>query len=155
MISIEEITHAHGGNVIGSDGAFLQAFPVDADGNTTGTTTANLRIPGTNEAGSRLDAVSMDEKGVVSAAYADGSTAKLGRVAVATFVNPEGLRPVGNANWSVTGNSGPSPSSRNRHVMERFLTPLKIGTLVCLGTCKIDFFIPFIMRPLLIVRFPI
>ena len=99
-------------NVIDANGAFLQVLPVDAEGNATGSDlagTKNLQIPatiGTGDAVSKLDNVSVDAKGVVSATYADGTVTKLGRVAIANFADPEGLRQLGNASWTPTGLSG-------------------------------------------------
>jgi flagellar hook protein FlgE len=100
------------GNVTTADGAFLQVLPVDDAGEPTGTdlaSTVNLRIPTTNTTDgkvAKLENLSIDEKGLVVAAYADGSTVNLGRVAIATVVNPDGLRQIGNASWTVTGRSG-------------------------------------------------
>ncbi len=99
-------------NVVGADGTFLQVLPVDADGTPTSTDlagTTNLVIPktnGTGDAASKLDNVSIDDKGVVVATYADGTNLKLGRVAIANFADPEGLRQTGNASWTATGRSG-------------------------------------------------
>jgi flagellar hook protein FlgE len=54
----------------------------------------------------KLDNLTVDANGVVSASYSDGSTLKLGAVALATFSNPQGLQQDGNTNWSATGASG-------------------------------------------------
>jgi flagellar hook protein FlgE len=96
-------------NVINSDGAFLQVLPVDENGAATGTdlaSTINLQVPAVNEAGSKLDNLSIDEKGLVTASYADSTSVKLGRIAIGNVPNPEGLRQIGNASWTVTGRSG-------------------------------------------------
>ncbi|MDB5683815.1 MAG: flagellar basal-body rod protein FlgG [Sphingomonas bacterium] len=101
-------------NVVNSDGAMLQVLPVNEAGNVTASdlaSTINLRIPPTNPEtadGARLDNVSVDAKGLVSASYSDGSTKKLGRVAIAIVANPEGLHQIGNASWTITGRSGPA-----------------------------------------------
>ena len=101
-------------NVIDANGAFLQVLPVDADGNVTATglaSTTNLQVPattGTGDAASKLDNVAVDAKGIVSATYADGTVTTLGRVAVANFADPEGLRQLGNSSWTPTGRSGPA-----------------------------------------------
>lgn len=60
------------------------------DGNTTG----------------KLDNLSVGTDGLVSASYSDGSTLRLGKLALATFTNPQGLHQDGNTNWSATGMSG-------------------------------------------------
>ncbi|MDB5690115.1 MAG: flagellar basal body FlaE protein [Sphingomonas bacterium] len=99
-------------NVVTADGAFLQVLPVNDAGEVTGTdlaSTVNLRVPPTNTTAgqtAKLDNLSIDEKGLVVAAYADGSTLKLGRIAIATVANPDGLRQIGNASWAATGRSG-------------------------------------------------
>jgi flagellar hook protein FlgE len=54
----------------------------------------------------KLDNLTVDASGVVSASYSDGSVLKLGAVALATFTNPQGLHQDGNTNWSATGLSG-------------------------------------------------
>jgi flagellar hook protein FlgE len=54
----------------------------------------------------KLDNLTIDEKGLVTASYSDGSTVALGKVAVANFVNPNGLHQVGNTTWTATGTSG-------------------------------------------------
>lgn len=46
------------------------------------------------------------EDGSVVASYADGTNETLGRVALANFIAPGGLRQVGSSNWVVTGISG-------------------------------------------------
>jgi flagellar hook protein FlgE len=54
----------------------------------------------------KLDDVSISEEGLVSATFSDGSTQPLGKLAIANFSNPEGLKQKGDAHWAVTGESG-------------------------------------------------
>ncbi|HEY0271488.1 MAG TPA: flagellar hook protein FlgE [Sphingomonas sp.] len=54
----------------------------------------------------KLDNLSVNANGVVSASYSDGSTLALGAVALATFANPQGLHQDGNTSWSATAASG-------------------------------------------------
>ncbi|MGE5722924.1 MAG: flagellar hook protein FlgE [Sphingomonadales bacterium] len=54
----------------------------------------------------KLDDVSIGEDGLVTATFSDGSTKALGKVALANFANPAGLKQRGDARWSVTGDSG-------------------------------------------------
>jgi flagellar hook protein FlgE len=92
-----------------STGAYLQVLPVGADGAATATDLASatsLQVPFTNTAGARLSDVSIDSEGLISATFADGSLQSLGRVAIANFTSPEGLRQQGDARWSATGQSG-------------------------------------------------
>ncbi len=44
--------------------------------------------------------------GLITATFSDGTTQALGRVLIARFSNPGGLRQQGDARWTVTGDSG-------------------------------------------------
>jgi flagellar hook protein FlgE len=93
-----------------SKGANLQVFPVDADGAATSTDIASItsvQVPEVSATtGARLSDLSIDPEGLIVASFSDGSTQPLGRVALATFSNPGGLRQQGDGRWSVTGESG-------------------------------------------------
>ena len=100
------------GRVIDSTGATLQLLPVDADGNVTSrdlASTQDFVVP--QHAAGNPDAalvnVSIGLDGLASATFADGSSQVLGKIAMATFPAMEGLRPVGDAHWQSTGDSGP------------------------------------------------
>ncbi len=54
----------------------------------------------------RLDSVSVDVEGLVSASYSNGDVLALGRLAIAGFANPQGLKQVGDAHYALTGLSG-------------------------------------------------
>lgn len=54
----------------------------------------------------RLQGVTINEKGVVTASYSNGDTKPLGQVAIVNFSNASGLRQMGNSNWQATGLSG-------------------------------------------------
>ncbi|MEG3160606.1 flagellar hook protein FlgE [Sphingomonas sp. LB2R24] len=54
----------------------------------------------------QIQGVTIDEKGIVKASFSNGDTQALGQVMLANFSNPEGLRQIGNSNWSSTGVSG-------------------------------------------------
>ena len=69
-------------------------------------TTVDAQIPSTNTAGSDLAGVTIEHDGTISAAYADGSIEVVGRVALASFLSPTGLRQLGDAKWEATGSSG-------------------------------------------------
>jgi flagellar hook protein FlgE len=97
--------------VVDTIGSKLQILPVDATGNVTSTALADatdLVLP----AGSPADPtvalanVSIGIDGLVTATYADGSSEMLGKIAMASFTATEGLRPVGDAHWQSTGDSG-------------------------------------------------
>lgn len=88
-------------------GARLQLTPTDAAGVVTAPgTVADARIPIANAAGAELANVTIERNGVVLAAYADGSVEAVGRVALANFVSPEGLKARGSSRWEATGFSG-------------------------------------------------
>ena len=54
----------------------------------------------------QLSTVAFDPSGIVSAVYTNGRTAQLGQLALANFPNPQGLKQLGDTNWSETFNSG-------------------------------------------------
>jgi len=94
------------GGIVDSNGNGLRVFPVDATGAPTGTTLLTVEIPAQNAAGAAYAGVAVGKDGVVSASYADGSVEPIGMVALASFMAPNGLKPVGSANWQSTGFSG-------------------------------------------------
>jgi flagellar hook protein FlgE len=57
-------------------------------------------------ASAQLTDVSIGEDGLVTATFSDGTTEALGKLAIANFSNPSGLRQQGDARWTVTGDSG-------------------------------------------------
>jgi flagellar hook protein FlgE len=59
-------------------------------------------------ASAKLSDVSIGEDGLVSASFTDGTTQALGKLLLANFSNPGGLRQRGDGRWTVTGNSGPA-----------------------------------------------
>jgi flagellar hook protein FlgE len=99
------------GDVVDTIGSRLQVLPVDANGNATSTSLADaqdLVLPSaspTNPAVA-LANVSIGIDGLVTATYADGSSQMLGKIAMASFPSNEGLRPIGDAHWQSTGDSG-------------------------------------------------
>lgn len=95
------------GEMQDANGNRLQAFPVDAAGNPTSTVPASVVVPLTNGAGSALANVTIDNRGIVSAAYADGTSTPVGQIALATFAATGGLRSIGQTKWQASGDSGP------------------------------------------------
>lgn len=83
----------------------LQAYPVDAAGNPTSAVPADISVPVTSGTAS-LANVTINVRGIVIAAYSDGSTQPVGQVALATFPAPNGLRAAGQTKWQATGESG-------------------------------------------------
>jgi flagellar hook protein FlgE len=98
--------------VVDTIGASLQLLPVDATGNVTGTNLTDcfdLVLPSTKPGDPTVSLanISIGDDGLVTATYGDGSNEMLGKVAMASFTAQEGLRPIGDAHWQSTGDSGP------------------------------------------------
>lgn len=87
----------------------LRIFETDAAGTPTNpSATVDAQIPQSNAAGSELSGVSFSSDGRLNATYTDGSITQIGRVALATFTAPTGLRQTGSSSWEATGQSGAS-----------------------------------------------
>ena len=54
----------------------------------------------------QLEGVSVGEDGIVRASFSNGDTQALGKVVLANFANPSGLRQLGSSYWASTGVSG-------------------------------------------------
>lgn len=98
--------------VVDTIGSTLQLLPVDANGNVTSATLASATdfvLPSGSPADPTISLIniSIGIDGLVTATYADGSDEMLGKVAMASFTAQEGLRPIGDAYWQSTGDSGP------------------------------------------------
>ena len=103
LVSSGALQDSIGDNVQGFAGT-----AVDADNNVTGTSGAisDINVPTTNAGGAAISSVSVDNRGIVSATYADGSVERVFQLALATFPANDGLRPIGQTKWEVTGDSG-------------------------------------------------
>ena len=91
----------------GSDNR-LQVFQTDP---VTGAVTGGLisaQIPAMNSATppAGFAGVAVRADGNVVASYADGSNMTIGKVALASFISPTGLKQLGSSNWQQTGQSG-------------------------------------------------
>ena len=85
----------------------LQIFELDASGNPVNPgTTIDALVPPTNAAGATLAGVTVEADGRLNAAYTDGSVDLIGRMALASFLAPTGLRQTGSSSWEATGSSG-------------------------------------------------
>ncbi len=99
------------GYISDGSGNRLQVFPTDAAGTITSTTPADALIPATNgndANGNPIEfaGITLGDDGAVTASYADGSNVIIGKVALASFIAPQGLKQVGSSNWVTTGISG-------------------------------------------------
>ncbi len=54
----------------------------------------------------RIAGISVDRDGIIQGRYTNGQTRTLGQVIVHSFLNPQGLLPMGNNQWVQTGESG-------------------------------------------------
>jgi len=54
----------------------------------------------------RLAGFNVSSDGIIVGNYTNGQTKNLGQVALASFANPQGLRPVGNNRWEASSASG-------------------------------------------------
>ena len=89
----------------GSDNR-LQVFPTDATGTITSTTPTSAQVPLVNAAGAQFAGVSVSGNGNVTASYSDGTNTVIGKIALASFTAPQGLKQVGSSNWVANGLSG-------------------------------------------------
>jgi len=97
--------------VIDTLGSIVQLLPVDIDGVVTSTAIGDMTgfvLPEFDPAdpAAVLANVSINTAGLVTATYANGNTENLGAIAMSAFTNVEGLRPIGDAHWQATGDSG-------------------------------------------------
>ncbi|UTH73844.1 flagellar hook protein FlgE [Chromobacterium sp. IIBBL 290-4] len=79
----------------------------------TGSTQIAMSSPGSNgpivqngAAPGTLTGVTITSSGVVQASFSNSQTKTLGQVALATFVNPQGMLNLGGNQWQQSGNSG-------------------------------------------------
>lgn len=94
------------GYVIDSSNNRLQAFPTDTTtGAVTSTTPADLQVPATNGT-AEFAGLTVGNDGAITASYADGTNLVVGKIALASFVAPTGLKQTGSSNWVATGISG-------------------------------------------------
>ncbi|MBC2661118.1 flagellar hook basal-body protein [Novosphingobium flavum] len=84
----------------------LQVFASTGTG--FATTPSAAQIAAINSNGAQFAGVTVGSNGSVIASYADGTNITIGKVALASFVAPGGLKQVGSSNWTATGISGPA-----------------------------------------------
>ena len=124
-----------------SDGALTTAMPLSTSVTvSTGATSPfsiDLDFSGTTQYGApfsvdrlvqdgytsgRLAGFSIADDGTILGRYTNGESNVLGQVILASFANPNGLKPIGNNMWAETAQSGPplvgTPSSGNLGVLQ-------------------------------------
>jgi flagellar hook protein FlgE len=91
-------------NVTGASAPISLSMNFSAtEGNVGFSTVANTQDGNTV---GQLSSLTVGNDGLVSASYSDGTTLKLGKLALANFTNPQGLHQNGNTSWTATGLSG-------------------------------------------------
>ncbi|HVI98168.1 MAG TPA: flagellar hook protein FlgE [Sphingomonas sp.] len=90
-----------------SDTASNQQITIDLAGTTqkTGSTEVLAQAQDGLSVG-ELQGVTVDEEGFVKASFSNGDNQILGKIALANFSNPTGLRQLGNSTWASSGISG-------------------------------------------------
>ncbi|MDR6848021.1 flagellar hook protein FlgE [Sphingomonas sp. BE270] len=88
-------------------GGVSQTLKFDLSGSTQNSTafSVNARSSDGSSVGD-LSGVTVNSEGMVTATYSNGDTTALGKVALANFSNPAGLRQDGDSYWSASGVSG-------------------------------------------------
>jgi len=56
----------------------------------------------------RLAALGVSEEGVIQGRYSNGQSRNIGQIVLASFNNPQGLKPLGDNQWSESATSGPA-----------------------------------------------
>jgi flagellar hook protein FlgE len=93
-----------GGNVKDSLGNRLQII---ADGGDPATDPpVDLVLPAVNAGGAAFAGFTVSADGAVRVSFADGTNETLGKIVLAQFNAPDGLKQTGSSNWVVTGMSG-------------------------------------------------
>ena len=90
-----------------SDTASNQQITLDLAGTTQLTAESEITVQ-TQDGVSvgELQGVTIDEEGFVKASFSNGDNEVLGKIALANFSNPSGLRQLGNSTWAASGISG-------------------------------------------------
>jgi flagellar hook protein FlgE len=88
-------------------GGAAQNVSLDLSGTTAQTTTFSLVSQTQNGAtAGQLSGIAIDDEGLITASFSNGDTQMLGKVAVATFADPTGLKQTGGTYWQTSGLSG-------------------------------------------------
>ncbi|MEO0439810.1 MAG: flagellar hook-basal body complex protein [Pseudomonadota bacterium] len=98
--------------VVDTLGNIAQLLPVDANGAVTSTNLTDafdFVLPDTDpgDATAILSNINVNNEGTVTATFSNGNQLAIGAMAMASFTAIEGLRPIGDAHWQSTGDSGP------------------------------------------------
>lgn len=92
-----------------TNGANDLQITIDLANNTPTQFAANFQVTALSQDGfttGRLSGLSVSEDGLIVANYTNGQSDALGKVALANFTNPQGLKQIGNTAWQETLDSG-------------------------------------------------
>jgi flagellar hook protein FlgE len=96
------------GYIVDQNSARVQVLAYDSTAGTYAATPTDAQLPKLNSNNSAYAGVQVKNDGSIIAAYADGTTTNIGKIALASFVSPNGLLSVGNQSWQANGISGPA-----------------------------------------------
>jgi flagellar hook protein FlgE len=95
------------GNLVTLDGDIVQGYVADGAGNITASgQPQDLRITELGDPSSGLRSYNIGGDGIITGVFDDGSQRSLGQLALANFVNPEGLERAGDTAFRRSTNSG-------------------------------------------------
>lgn len=115
-----QITFANDGSLLAPAGGLMPLVPYDP-GTGAADITMSLNFATATQFGSnfgvnslsqdgfttgRLTGVSVDAEGIVFARFTNGQSTSLGKLALANFVNPQGLQQIGDTTWGESFQSG-------------------------------------------------
>lgn len=99
----------NGSNPIGSPNATFNIDYTNQANTTTQEAQGGFSVQSLSQDGfstGRLSGLEVDDGGLVRASFTNGQTTALGKIALARFDNPQGLRQTGNTSWVETVDSG-------------------------------------------------
>ena len=73
-----------------------------------GQNSATTTLTNDGYAAGTVSAINISSTGIIQATYTNGQTKTIGQIALANFVNQQGLQPLGNNRWEQTYASGPA-----------------------------------------------
>ena len=85
-------------------GGIIQGWMGPTSGGATGP--IKIQLGSTNAAGASLESFSIGTDGSITGTYSDGTSSRIGQIALATFANPGGLAGAGNTMYTPSANSG-------------------------------------------------
>lgn len=92
-----------------------QSLSLDLSGSTSRATTFSVASRSQDGVSvGQFSGVTVDQSGLITASFTNGDTQALGKVAVANFTDPTGLKQIGGTYWQATGLSG-SPTLTSPH----------------------------------------